>query len=162
MTWPRPCAGLQPRSPHRPDDEGDDLPLRDAQLGGGAHHAGRQAQDDADPPGGAAGARQQGHVDVEAGDGRHPQVRHRGAVHRLDGGRRGGGRRGDEDCVRRLGGGAAARPDAAGPGGEADRDERLPEQLQGGNVQREGGRTGGWRGGEGRAGEGREGRGEEG
>ena len=60
-------AGIQPRPSHWAAHQGDDLPLRDAQLGGGAHHAGGQAQDDAHPPGGAAGTRQQGLVDVEAG-----------------------------------------------------------------------------------------------
>lgn len=45
--------GLQPRPPHWAEQEGDDLPLCDAGLGGGAHHAGGQAQDDAHPPGGA-------------------------------------------------------------------------------------------------------------
>lgn len=72
--------GLQPSPPHRAEQEGDDLPLRDAGLSGGAHHAGGQAQDDAHPPGGAAWPRLQVGLHDQAGAGRHPQVWHRGAL----------------------------------------------------------------------------------
>lgn len=91
--------GLQPRPSHRAEQEGDDLPLRDAGLRGGAHHAGGQTQDDAHAPGGAARPGLQVGLHDQAGAGRHPQVRHGGALQ----GRRGGWVPGCQ-CARARGG----------------------------------------------------------
>uniref|UniRef100_A0A8U7NU87 Uncharacterized protein n=1 Tax=Corvus moneduloides TaxID=1196302 RepID=A0A8U7NU87_CORMO len=136
---PQRHPGLQPGAPHRPGQQGDDLPLRDAGLGGGADHAGGQAQDDADAPGGAPGAGLQGRLHVQAGARRHPQVRHRGALQgRERGGQQGGGQQ--RHPLRQRGHRAAAGPQ---PGRHRRRrraeHERVPELLQGGPVRRQGG-----------------------
>lgn len=44
--------GIQQSTPHRAEQEGDDLPLCDQSLCGRAHHPGGQKEDDAHPPGG--------------------------------------------------------------------------------------------------------------
>ena len=75
-----PFSGLQQSSPHRPKQEGDDLPLRDAGLSGGADHSGGQEEDDAHTPGGAARPGLQNRLHVQTRAGRYPQVWHRRAV----------------------------------------------------------------------------------
>lgn len=62
-------AGLQPRSSHRPGQQGDDLPVCDSRVRGRADHTSGQEEDDADTPGGPAWAGLQGGLHVQAGAG---------------------------------------------------------------------------------------------
>ena len=70
------AIGIQPRAPHRAGEPRADLPVRDAQHGGGAHPAGGSTQDDAHASGGAAGHGRWRGGDEQEGARRHPQVRH--------------------------------------------------------------------------------------